>query len=150
MIIEEGKCGKMDVQYQKKSYTLFWVWLILLAAAMLFYMYGGRQYFPLIGSGKHLGIIVLVFLDLLFALMLATQSVYWIGGVTYEAAAEAGASARRRFALRHLLIFLAATALFLFYCFGMKGWIVPDRTRDALVAGGMVCVAGAASSKVRL
>lgn len=140
----------MDVQYQKKSYTLFGAWLALLVAAVLFYMYGGRQYFPVIGSGKNLGIIVLVFLDLLFVIILVTQSVYWISGITYEKAAEAGAHARRRFALRHLAIFLAATVLFLIYCFGMKGILVPDRTRDALVAGGMVCAAGIASSRVRL
>ena len=140
----------MNTQYQKKTYTLFWIWLALLVAVCLFYIYGGRQYFPVIGSGKNLGIIVLLFLDLLFVMILVTQSVYWISGVTYEKAAEAGTHARRRFALWHLLIFLVATVLFLIYCFGMKGILVPDRTRDALVAGGMVCVAGIASSRVRL
>ncbi len=140
----------MKEQYQKKSYTLFWAWLALLVAVVLFYIYGGRRYFPVIGPGKNLGIIVLVFLDLLFVLMLATQSVYWISGVTYEKAAEAGAGARRRFALWHLVIFLVATALFLVYCFGMKGVLVPDQTRDALVAGGAVCAAVVASSRVRL
>ncbi len=140
----------MNMQYQKKTYTLFWVWLALLVAVCLFYMYGGRQYFPMIGAGKNLGIIVLVFLDLFFAMIMATQSVYWISGVTYEAAAEAGASARRRFALWHLVIFLVATILFLVYCFGIKGILMPDRTRDALVAGGMVCAAVVASSRVRL
>ncbi len=135
---------------QKKSYTLFRVWLILLAAVILFYMYGGRGYFPLIGAGKNLGIIVLVFLDVLFVMILATQSVYWISGVSYEAAKEAGASARRRFALWHLAIFLVATVLFLIYCFGMKGILLPDQTRDSLVAGGTVCAAVVASSRVRL
>ena len=140
----------MKEQYQKKTYSLFWIWLALLVAVCLFYMYGGRQYFPVIGSGKNLGIIVLVFLDLLFVIILATQSVYWISGVTYEKAAEAGAHARRRFALWHLVIFLVATVLFLIYCFGMKGILMPDRTRDALVAGGAVCAAVVASSRIRL
>ena len=140
----------MNTRYQKKSYTLFRLWLLLLTAVILFYMYGGRAYFPMIGAGKNLGVIVLVFLDLLFVMILATQSVYWISGVTYEEAEEAGVSARRRFALRHLLIFLAATVLFLIYCFGMKGVFMPDQTRDALAAGGAVCVAAAASSRLRL
>lgn len=136
--------------YQKKSYTLFWAWLILLAAVIIFYIYGGRRYFPMISAGKNLGIVALVFLDLFFAMMLATQSIYWLGGVSYEEAAEAGTSARRKYALWHLLIFLAVTVLFLVYCFGMKGILVPDQTRDALVAGGMVCLAVAVSSRVRL
>ncbi len=148
--MEEGKRKKMNTQYQKKTYTLFWIWLAMLVAVCLFYMYGGRQYFPVIGSGKNLGLIVLVFLDILFIMILATQSVYWVSGVTYEKAAVAGAHARRRFALWHLVIFLVATVLFLIYCFGMKGILVPDRTRDALVAGGMVCAAGIVSSRVRL
>lgn len=141
---------RREAQYQKKSYALFWAWLVLLVAVMIFYIYGGRGYFPLIGAGKNLGIVVLVFLDLLFVIILATQSVYWISGVTYEEAAAAGVSARRRFALWHLLIFLAATILFLIYCFGMKGILAPDQTRDALVAGGAVCAAVVASSRVRL
>ncbi len=140
----------MNTHYQKKSYTLFWAWLVLLVAVILFYMYGGRAYFPTIGAGKNMGIVVLVFLDLLFVMILATQSVYWIGGVTYEAAKEAGARARRRFALWHLLIFLVATILFLIYCFGMRGILLPDQTRDSLVAGGAVCAAVIASSRVRL
>lgn len=140
----------MDVQYQKKTYALFWAWLALLVAVIVFYMYGGRGYFPLIGAGKNLGIVVLLFLDLLFVIILATQNVYWISGVSYEAAAEAGEQARRRFALWHLLIFAVATILFLIYCFGMKGILLPDQTRDALVAGGAVCAAVVASSRVRL
>lgn len=140
----------MNTHYQKKSYTLFRAWLVLLAAVILFYMYGGRAYFPTIGAGKNLGIVVLVFLDLLFAMILVTQSVYWISGVTYEEAEKAGADARRRFALWHLLIFLVATALFLLYCFGLKHVLRADQTRDALVAGGVVCAAVVASSRVRL
>lgn len=139
----------MEQQYQKKSYVLFWAWLTLFVAAMFFFLFG-RRYFPVIGAGKNLGILMLAFLDVLFALMLITQSVYWLGGVSYEAAAKAGTEARRRYAFRNLVIFLAATALFLFYCFGMKNLLRPDATRDSLVAGGVVCAAAMVSSRLRL
>ncbi len=139
----------MERQYQKKSYALFRVWLAAFAAAMIFFVLR-REIFPLIGSGKNAGILSLVFLDLLFVLILATQSVYWIGGITFEEAAGADAGARRRFALRHLAVFLAATAVFLVYCFGMKNILQPDHTRDSLVAGGTVCAAAVICSRFRL
>ena len=139
----------MERQYQKKSYTLFWAWLLLLAGVVVFFTFN-RGYFPTIGSGKNLGILVLVLLDLLFLLILITQSIYWISGVTYEAAAAADSGARRRYAFWHFVIFLAATFLFLYYCFGMKSMLRADSTRDSLVAGGMVCAAAVVSTKIRL
>lgn len=139
----------MDRQYQKKSYTLFRVWLAVFAAVMVFFVFH-TEFFPNIGTGKNAGILALTLLDLLFLLILATQSVYWINGITYEEAARADTGTRRRCALQHFLVFLAVTALFLIYCFGMKGILRPDRTRDSLVAGGAVCVAAAASSRFRL
>lgn len=139
----------MGQDYQKKSYALFWAWMALFIAVALFFVFYTER-FPHIGDGKNMGILTLVMLDLLFLLILATQSVYWISGITYEEAAQAGPGARRRCALRHLLLFLAATLLFLVYCFGMDGLLRPDGTRDALVAGGVVCTAAVVSSRIRL
>lgn len=139
----------MDAQYQKKSYTLFRVWLAAFVAVMLFFVFH-TEFFPPVSAGKNAGILALVFLDLLFLMVLTTQSIYWISGITYEEAARASADERRRYALLILVIFLAVTVIFLVYCFGMKGILKPDYTRDSLVAGGAVCLAAVTSSRVRL
>ena len=132
-----------------KSYALFGVWLAFFAAVLGVYAVCEPQ-LPGLGTVKTLCLLVCVLLDLLFLLICATQSIYWINGVTYEEARQAEPSARRRCAYRHLRIFLAATAGYALYCIAavQLGWITP--IRDALVAGGLVCAAAVAALRIRL
>lgn len=90
-------------------------------------------------------------LDLLFLLLCVTGSVYWLGTVTYEQAAEAGMAVCRGCALRQLSVFLAATAACLLYCetdwpFSRFG----GEQRDALVFGGVIGCACLLVSRIRL
>lgn len=134
--------------YGKKSYVLFAVWLVLYTAALAVYScYPGC--FTLLGAGKAVGLLGLVALDLLFLLIYLTESVYWISPVTYEEAASAGSRARKQFALRHLVIFLAMTVLFLLYCFWLPRYQYTTSTWDSIAAGVMVCTGALASGKVR-
>lgn len=139
----------MRETYQKESYTLFFMWLLLFGVLIVLYgLFPGR--FGIVGTGKTMGLGLLIMLDLLFALMFVTQSVYWLGGVSYEEAARAGTGARRNYALRHLLVFLLATVAFMIYCFGLSSVLRTTVTRDSLVSGAVICAAGYGASHIRL
>jgi hypothetical protein len=131
---------------KKKSYQLFFVWMLGYVIVLMAYALSGWN--APVGDGKVVGILTLAALDLLFLLIWATQRIYWISQVTYEAAEKAGPQARKRYALRHLAVFLVATVLYLIYCFA-----VPVKTTviwDSLIAGALVCVAVLATMRIHL
>lgn len=134
----------MAQEYKKESYGLFRAWLLLLAAlAAVFSLFPGR--FSPFGGARTIGIMVMCMLDLLFVLIVLTQSVYWLDGVSYEQAARAGASARRRYALWHLLIFLLATVLYLTYCFWPQAIWNTSSLNDSMTSGVLIAAAAALS-----
>lgn len=140
---------EMEQNYQKKSYTLFFVWLLIFGIVL-----AGYSVFPncspVRGTGKSAGILIFIMLDLLYILICITQSIYWPGKITYEEAAAAGASARRRFALSHLLVFLAGTAIELIYCFGLESVMGTGAVRDSIVSAALVAATALCAAHIRL
>lgn len=146
-------CGRhlniMEETYQKKSYTLFLIWLIIFVAASVLCVKAEPD-FAHLGTDRTFLFLLYVMLDLLFLLITLTQSIYWISGTSYEEAASAGPKTRRSYALRHLFVFLAATALFLIYCY-VPAFSAPGASiQDSLVAGGIVCAAAVATMRIHL
>ena len=139
----------MNQPYQKKSYKLFVLWLILLFVVLL-----AVSYFEVgldsIGAGKAVGITLCLLLDFLFVLIFFTESIYWINGVTYEEAEQAEPEARKRYAFRHLKVFLVATAVYLFYCFVLSPCFSLGIISDSLMAGAVICIAALFTIKIHL
>ncbi|MDO4323233.1 MAG: hypothetical protein Q4C61_11965 [Lachnospiraceae bacterium] len=139
----------MEQQYPKKSYRLFIIWLTAFAVILT----AGALKKPNIaglGAVKSVSVMLYVMLDTLFLLILLTQNIYWTAGVSYEEAAGAGTRARRNYALRQLAVFLAATAVYLAYCFvAAPRWSLGSAW-DSMAAGAVVCIASAAAGRLRL
>ena len=53
-----------------------------------------------------------VLLALLMLMIYVSEKVYWINGVTFEKAVEAGSERRKAFAKKHLTVFACAAAFF--------------------------------------
>lgn len=139
----------MEPHYQKKTYKLFGVWLTAFAVVLI----AGAVYTPNIaglGTIKSISILLYGMLDLLFVLIYLTQSIYWVAGVSFEEASEAGAKARRRFALRHLLLFLGATAVYFVYCFAAAPRWRLGAYWDSIIAGAVVCAAALLGDRLQL
>ena len=87
----------------KKSYRGFILWLLgyLLAAfaPILFPRMDADLTMRLIFNLTSIGLVLLIFI------ILRTESVYWINGVTFEQARDAGSARRRDFARAHLTRF---------------------------------------------
>lgn len=139
----------METEYQKKSYKLFLVWV---AALFVVLFWGAVKEINIGGIGvtKTNSLLACVMIDVLFLLIYLTQSIYWINGVTYEEAAQADAAARKRYAWRHLITFLAATAAYLIYCIAIADIVKLGSIGDSLVAGGMLCVAAITTIRIHL
>lgn len=101
----------MEENY-KKSYALFILWIILYCAMMTLVCFIPVGAEAMI---KFLGVSLMVGLDLLFLLIYKTEYIYWINGVSYEEAKEAGSEQRKEYARRILKLFLIATLCFIGY-----------------------------------
>lgn len=135
--------------YQKKSYKLFVAWMaffvvVLYVSAVNEISFGG------LGAVRSNCIVIYVTMDLLMLLIYIRQSIYWINGVTYEEAAAASADERRRYAFRHLRIFLAATVLYIGYCCIPTSVLALGGMKDSIVAGGILCAAAIATIPIHL
>lgn len=139
----------MKAQYQKQSYALFFIWLVIFAAALMLCALKTPDLAGL-GAVRSVCLVSWLLLDVLLLLIYVTQSVYWISGTTYEQAREAGPKARKRYALRHLAVFLTLTAVYLLYCFLPLSWFQGSSTRHALVAAGTICAATVLSMRIHL
>lgn len=144
-----AQAQKSEKDYQKKTYTLFTIWLLILAAAVTA---ASVSPFRIAGLGamKSLGVVLYVMLDILFLIIYATQSVYWTGTVTYEEAEAATKTARKRYAVRHFAVFFAATAVFLAYCFVPKLFRTYSMMQDLIVMCGILCIAVITTIRIRL
>ena len=139
----------MEHDYQKKSYKLFAVWMLLVAALTVFYIYK-KPWQAVIGPGKATGILMFIMVDLLFMIIYFTESVYWVSGISYEDAAKAGRRARKQFAAKHLVVFLLMTFFLILYC-AVSGNLWNGSTiRDALVSAALLCAAVLFTGKIRL
>ena len=131
---------KAETTYQKKSYKLFIAWMAFFTMALYVCAVNEVNFFGL-GMVRTNCIVLYVLLDLLMLLIYAMQSIYWINGMTYEQAAAASADERRRYAFRHLRIFLAATVLYIGYCCIPASVLFLGGIGDSIVAGGILCAA---------
>ena len=131
---------RQKTTYQKKSYKLFIAWMAFFTMALYVCAVNEVNFFGL-GMVRTNCIVLYVLLDLLMLLIYAMQSIYWINGMTYEQAAAASADERRRYAFRHLRIFLAATVLYIGYCCIPTSVLALGGMKDSIVAGGILCAA---------
>ena len=97
----------------KKSYTGFIVWMFLFIGILF-----SLSFLPVEDESIMIRS-VFVFTSLAIAGMMLliyfTEQVYWINGITYEQAVEAGSARRKAFALRHLVRFGICTAIYLLF-----------------------------------
>ena len=139
MRLEKG--NKMKEEYQKESYCIFYGWLILAALALLIYAVLEDMH-SFSDSAVHIGVICFVLLDLLFCLILIKDSIYWMAGISYETAKNAGRAKRRKWELIHFVLFLTATAAYLYYCYGQHVVRMSGSIIDSMAAAALICAAG--------
>ena len=134
--------------YQPKSYRLFIVWIICFVAIL-----GAVGYLtsslPAASSARLILMFACYGLLALFYLILKTESIYWINGVSYEQAAAAGSVRRRAYAKAHLQRFIAGGGVFLVLSslFQMRGFSI---WLDILVFLLILCFNAVYSMRIRL
>lgn len=97
----------------KKSYTGFILWLIVYTASVFM-----PAFLPIEGESLPVRIIMgwtAIAILLLMLMIYISEKVYWINGVTYEQAVEAGSARRKAFAMRHLVYFGVFSAPYLVF-----------------------------------
>lgn len=139
--MQSEKGNKMKEEYQKESYRIFYGWLILAALVLLSYVVFEDMH-SFTDCAVHIGVICFVLFDLLFGLIVIKDSIYWIAGISYETAKNAGRVKRRKWEMIHFVLFLAATAAYLYYCYGQHAVRVSGSITDSMAAAALICVAG--------
>lgn len=102
-----------------KSYRLLWVWLIIFPIlwvgliVTLPYIFPDifEAYSPYVSRANLL--MTDIFVVALMAIIYHNESIYWINGMSFKAAAAMTSSARRGYARAHLRRFLLATLVYL-------------------------------------
>lgn len=128
-------------KYQKESYHLFYIWLCCAFLVLAGYI-GVEDRYSLSNAVVHIGLISFGLLELLFLLIIVTDSVYWIYGISYEWAASAGKKARKTCEWMHFGIFSAAFLVYLLYCYGPQIIQVRGNWYDAMIAAALIGIAG--------
>lgn len=131
----------------KKSYTGFILWLIVYTATIFL-----PAFLPTYDGGLLVRLIMgwtAIALLLLMLMIYVSEKVFWINGVTYEQAVEAGSARRKAFALRHLVHFAAFSAPYLVFTvvaqiIGWPFWI------DIVVFTAGIIAAAVSTVKIRL
>lgn len=100
----------------QRTYRLLVLWIVALVPFMLLLGFGLEQ----IGLPEHILAkpllwLVTLWLVGLFYIIYSTQTIYWINGISYQEAKEAGEDRRRAFALLHLNTFAKAGLLYSVY-----------------------------------
>lgn len=99
-----------------KTYTLLVLWMIGLLPFVLLLGLGMEQIgVPEAVFAKLLLWLVIFWVVGLFYTIYQTQNIYWINGISYRQAKEAGEERRRAFALKHLMIFIKVGGAFTVY-----------------------------------
>lgn len=139
----------MKEQYPEKSYKLFALWLLFFTV-MAVALSLRPELLPGMNAGCSIGLMIFIGLDILFLIIYATESVYWISGTSYEMARKAGKKARKKYAAWHLFIFLGGTVCFFLYVFLLKLVIRTNVTVDAMTACVMICIAALLTIPLKL
>ena len=123
----------------KKSYTGFVVWLIGFVVLIMLPSFLPTEDIGLIV--RLIDIIMTISLEILMLIIYKTEKVFWINGVSYEAAVEAGSDRRRAYALRYVKRFGIFAATFLLYSVIAQVLRLPFGIDIAAVTVGIVVCA---------
>ena len=131
----------------KKSYTGLILWLIVYTVTIFL-----PAFLPTDDGGLLTRIIMgwtAIAILLLMLMIYISEKVYWINGVTYEEAVEAGSARRKTFALRHLVHFGVFSAPYLVFTIvaqilGWPFWI------DIVVVTVGIIAAAVSTVRIRL
>ncbi|MBR2067745.1 MAG: hypothetical protein IJ875_05745 [Solobacterium sp.] len=128
----------------KKSYLGLFIWLILFLLVCF-----SIPFFPLVEelSGRLFLLMAGIMIVVLMLIIYFTGNIYWINGMSFEESIRRGEEGRKEFAMKHLIPFSIATAIFLVftigsYLLGIAYWI------DVVVF--CVLIIGAAFSTIRV
>lgn len=123
----------------KKSYTGFVVWLIGFVVLIMLPSFLPTEDIGLIV--RLIDNIMTISLEILMLIIYKTEKVFWINGVSYEAAVEAGSDRRRAYALRYVKRFGIFAATFLLYSVIAQVLRLPFEIDIAAVTVGIVVCA---------
>ena len=101
------------MEYQKKSYKLFILWIVLLFVLLY------SVVFLDISDSLSIKFEIMVLniaLLILFIIIYKTESIYWINGVSYKEAKAMTSEQRKYYAMEHLKLFLKGALVTLIYC----------------------------------
>lgn len=130
-------------------HRLFFGWQILSAALLGVSAWTGVGVWG-IRPGRFFSLLLFLLLDVLWLIVCVTLRTDWIGTAAGEAVETSSPAVRRRYALFHLLLFLAATAAQMCYCFSSLSFMNNSLVQDSVVSAALFCVAALAAEKIRL
>lgn len=110
----------------RKTYTLLVLWIVGLLPSLLLFGFSMEQ----IGISEDILVkpllwLISLWLVGLFRVIYRTQNIYWINGISYKQAKEAGEERRKAFALRHLNAFARVGMLYTLYIIGSFVFTLP-------------------------
>ena len=107
------------MEYQKKSYKLFVLWIVFLFVLLLGGGYLISEFYPNISSSILIKVemmLINIALLVLFYIIYKTESIYWINGMSYNEAKSMSSDKRKKYAWEHLIMFLQGAIISLMYC----------------------------------
>ena len=107
------------MDYQKKSYKLFILWIIFLYTLLMFGGYYLAKIFPDITDANLVNVemmLINIALLILIYMIYRTESIYWINGMSYKEAKSMSSEKRKKYAWEHLIIFFQGTIISILYC----------------------------------
>lgn len=107
------------MEYQKKSYKLFILWIVFLFVLLMAGGYLISEFYPNISSSILVKVEIMLIniaLLVLFYIMYKTESIYWINGMSYNNAKSMSSEKRKKYAWEHLIMFLQGSIISLIYC----------------------------------
>ncbi len=131
-----------------ESYTGFNIWLLCVVLLILACSLWPDKIIQK-NQVQTVGMIILIMIDFLYLLILASQSIYWTGQVQYKEAAQADAGARRWYAMRLFLCFAAGTIVYLMYCC-VPGSPSGVPATDAVAAASCICIPAVITMRIKL
>ena len=132
--------NRTDLQYQPESYRLYHACLIVAAAVLRSYIVLS-DHFMMENRIQNTCLILCFLMAALHGIVILTDSVYWLSGITYESAKNVGRHARHRCASVRFVLYTSAFVLYCLYCRcpGLIPWT--GGIADSAVAGTVLCAA---------
>ncbi len=140
------------MEYQKKSYKLFMLWIVFLFIILFGGGYLTEEYFPntsISFSVKFEIILLNVALIFLFYIMYKTERIYWINGMSYEKAKSMTSEQRKKYALEHLKLFFKGTIISFVYCI-ISYFLKISTIIDILVMTSIIIISAIRSISIKV